>query len=167
MVKSGLLPETARRAASTGGPVYQFGAFQLFPSQRLLLADNKKVQLGSRAFDILTAMVERAGELVSKEELIARAWPKFFVDESNLKTQVCALRRSLDEAGAGEGYIVTIPGRGYNFVAPVIFAEGSPPDRPDRWRPDALDHPYGAAQPHGTPPSMSLPELIHALEPCA
>jgi DNA-binding winged helix-turn-helix (wHTH) protein len=69
--------------------------------------------------------VERAGEVVGKDELIARVWPNIFVDESNLKTQVCVLRRVLDESTPGKRYIVTIPGRGYNFVAPVSVAEAA------------------------------------------
>ena len=77
------------------------------------------MRLGSRAFDILAALVERAGEVVGKEELIARAWPKTFVEESNLKIQVSALRRALGDGQGGNRYIVTVPGRGYNFVAPV------------------------------------------------
>ena len=161
-----LSPEVARRMGSAGRPAYSFGPFQLFPSQRLLLAKDKKVQLGSRAFDILTVLVERAGKVVAKDELVARAWPNVFVEDSNLKTQVCGLRRSLDEAGAGGNYIVTIPGRGYNFVAQVNFADGMLPDGPDPWRANALDHPYGKAQPHGTAPMMSLPELTRVLEPC-
>jgi DNA-binding winged helix-turn-helix (wHTH) protein len=83
------------------------------------------VRLGSRAFDILVAMVERAGEVVGKEELIARAWPQTFVEESNLKIQVSALRRALGDGQGGNRYVVTVPGRGYNFVAPVRREEPS------------------------------------------
>ena len=95
-----------------------FGSFRLVPSQRLLLAGDKPMRLGSRAFDILAALVERAGEVVSKDELIARAWPTTVVEEGNLKLQISALRRALGDGGASR-YIVTVPGRGYNFVAPV------------------------------------------------
>ncbi|MGD0102864.1 MAG: transcriptional regulator [Rhodopila sp.] len=124
----GALPEAVSRPVFAGGRLYTFGPFRIFPSQRLLLEGNRKVQLGSRAFDILTILVERAGEVVGKNELIARVWPDVVVAESNLKTQVSALRRSLGEAPlgkvlAGTCYIVTIPGRGYNFVAPVSVAE--------------------------------------------
>ena len=77
------------------------------------------MRLGSRAFDILAALVERAGEVVGKEELIARAWPQTFVEEANLKIQVSALRRALGDGQGGHRYVVTVPGRGYNFVAPV------------------------------------------------
>jgi DNA-binding winged helix-turn-helix (wHTH) protein len=62
-----------------------FGPFRLLAGERLLLEGDKPVRLGSRAFDILAALVERAGQVVGKEELIARVWPKAFVEESNLK----------------------------------------------------------------------------------
>ena len=91
----------------------------LFTDQRLLLEGDRPVRLGSRAFDILAALVERAGEVVGKEELISRAWPQTFVEESNLKIQVSALRRALGDGQRGNRYVITIPGRGYNFVAPV------------------------------------------------
>ena len=87
--------------------------------QRLLLEGDKPVRLGSRAFDILAALIERSGEVVGKEELIARAWPQTVVEDSNLKIQVSALRRALGDGQGGNRYVLTVPGRGYNFVAPV------------------------------------------------
>src|SRR5258708_23036692 len=105
------------------GRAFSFGPFRLFPARRLLLEGEQPVRLGSRAFDILAALVERAGEVTSKEELIARAWPETFVEEANLKIQVSALRRALGDGQGGQRYIVTVPGRGYNFVAPVTFEE--------------------------------------------
>jgi DNA-binding winged helix-turn-helix (wHTH) protein len=96
-----------------------FGPFRLVAAQRLLLEGDKPVRLGSRAFDILAALVERAGQVVGKEELIARAWPQTFVEEANLKIPVSALRRALGDGQNGHRYVVTVPGRGYNFVAPV------------------------------------------------
>jgi DNA-binding winged helix-turn-helix (wHTH) protein len=117
-----ILPEVESSAVFAGGCAFLFGPFRLLPSQRLLLEDNTKVRIGSRAFDILTFLVERAGKTVSKDELIARVWPKVFVDDANLKTQVSLLRRALGD-GNGRRYIVTVPGRGYNFVAPVAATE--------------------------------------------
>ena len=76
----------AGSAACAGGRVFSFGPFRLLPSQRLLLEDDRRVHIGSRAFDILTTLVERAGDVVGKDELIARVWPNVFVDDSNLKT---------------------------------------------------------------------------------
>jgi predicted ATPase/DNA-binding winged helix-turn-helix (wHTH) protein len=102
-----------------------FGPYRLLASQRLLLEGDQPVRLGSRAFDILAALVERAGEVVSKEQLIARAWPQTFVEESNLKIQVSALRRALGDGQGGHRYIATVSGRGYNFIAPVRREEPS------------------------------------------
>src|SRR5690348_3577178 len=104
-----------------------FGPYRLLASQRLLLEDDKPVRLGGRAFDILAALVERAGEVVAKEALIARVWPQTSVEEANLKIQVSALRRALGDGQGGNRYIVTVPGRGYNFVAPVRLEKPSPP----------------------------------------
>src|SRR6266436_4972405 len=110
------------------GHAISFGPYRLLAMQRLLLEGDQPVRLGSRAFDVLAALVERAGEVVGKEELIARAWPKTFVEEANLKLQVSALRRALGDGQGGRRYIATIPGRGYNFVAPVSLEE--PPQAP-------------------------------------
>src|SRR5271166_5045202 len=107
------------------GGAISFGPFRLLAARRLLLEGDQPVRLGSRAFDILAALVERAGEVVGKDELIARVWPQMFVEESNLKIQVSALRRALGDCQGGQRYIVTIPGRGYNFVAPVNLDEPS------------------------------------------
>src|SRR6478736_615897 len=113
--------------ATTGGePAISFGPFRLVAAQRLLLEGDKPVRLGSRAFDILTALVERAGEVVGREELIARAWPATFVEEANLKIQVSALRRVLGDGQGDNRYVATVIGRGYNFVAPIRKEEPSP-----------------------------------------
>src|ERR1700760_1295741 len=96
-----------------------FGPFRLFTERRLLLDGDRPVRLGGRAFDILAALVERAGEVVGREELIARAWPATFVEEANLKIQGGALRRALGDGQGDNRYIATIVGRGYNFVAPI------------------------------------------------
>src|SRR5713101_9127437 len=107
------------------GRAVSFGPYRLIAAQRLLLEGDNPVRLGSRAFDILAALVERPGEVVSKKELIARAWPKTFVEDANLKIQVGALRRALGDGQGGHRYVVTVPGRGYNFVAPVNLEEHS------------------------------------------
>src|SRR5438270_6373284 len=100
-----------------------FGPYRLLAAQRLLLEGDTPVRLGSRAFDTLAALVGRAGEVVGKEELIARVWPQTFVEDANLKIQVSALRRALGDGHAGRRFIVTVPGRGYNFVAAVSLEE--------------------------------------------
>jgi len=116
---------------SMNGRATSFGPFRLIAEQRLLLEGDRPVRLGSRAFDILVFLIERAGEVVGREELMARAWPQTFVEEANLKIQVSALRRALGDGQSGNRYIVTAIGRGYNFVAPVRI------DGPSRTLPPA------------------------------
>jgi predicted ATPase/DNA-binding winged helix-turn-helix (wHTH) protein len=124
-----------------------FGPFRLFPTQRLLLEADKPVRLGSRALDILIALVERAGDLVGKEELMARVWPKTFVEPANLTVHISALRRALGDDRGGNRFLVNIPGRGYRFVAPVIFEENQRSD----------SHPAAAEQAHNLPALLTRP----------
>src|SRR5689334_22499312 len=113
------------RAATTLGQA-TFGPFRLLPSRYLLLEGDKPVRLGSRACEILIALVERAGQLLSKQELIGRVWPDTFVEEGNLRVHLAALRRALGDGQAGRRYTTNIPGRGYCFVAPVALDEEPP-----------------------------------------
>jgi DNA-binding winged helix-turn-helix (wHTH) protein len=101
-------------AASAAEGAIGFGPFRLLPARRLLLEGDRPVRLGSRALDMLIALVEHPGEVVSRDELMARVWPNTHVDESNLKFQIGALRRTL---GGGNRYLLNVLGRGYSFVA--------------------------------------------------
>lgn len=113
---------------STIGPgktrSFAFGPFTLKPERQLLLRGDVPVPLGGRALDLLTALVERPGELVDKRYLIERAWPKTHVEEGNLKVNMAALRRALREGPEENLYIATVTGRGYRFIAPVRSVEG-------------------------------------------
>ena len=109
-----------RRPGSTGASSDRlFGPFRLVPTQFLLLDRGTPVPLGSRAMELLIALTERPGELLSKQDLIARVWPGVFVDPANLTVHICALRRVLRDGEDGNRFIVNIPGRGYIFVTPV------------------------------------------------
>ena len=105
-----------------------FGPFRLLVAQRLLLEGDRPVRLGSRALDILIALVERPGQLVTKHELIALVWPDTVVEEGNLKVHVAGLRRVLGDGRAGTRYLINVPGRGYHFVAPVVLADELSPN---------------------------------------
>ncbi|MCC8953264.1 helix-turn-helix transcriptional regulator [Bradyrhizobium sp. Pear77] len=118
-----------------------FGPFRIFPRARLLERDGAPLSLGSRAFDLLHILVSRAGEVVSKGELIAGAWPGLTVDETNLRFHITQLRRALGESRDGEPYIANVTGRGYSFVAPV--GRGVSPSK--------------QVQSSETPPSSHLP----------
>jgi predicted ATPase/DNA-binding winged helix-turn-helix (wHTH) protein len=98
---------------------YAFGPFRFIPAQHLLLQAEAPLRLGSRALEILGVLVEQAGELIDKQELIRRVWPKTVVEESNLKVHIAALRRALGEQQDGTSYITNVSGRGYRFAAPV------------------------------------------------
>jgi len=96
-----------------------FGPFRLLPAQFVLLEGHRPVPVGSRALEILIVLLERPGELVSKQELMARVWPNIFVDPANLTVHMSALRRMLRDGRDGNRFIINIPGRGYSFVASV------------------------------------------------
>ncbi len=117
---------TAVQESFTGDQAIIFGPYRLLPRQRVLLEMNKPVRLGNRALDILIILVERAGEIVSKEELIAHTWPNTHVEETNLRVHMAALRKVLGEGQAGTRYIENIIGRGYSFVAAASREEGTP-----------------------------------------
>jgi TolB-like protein/DNA-binding winged helix-turn-helix (wHTH) protein len=100
---------------------YEFGDFRLDVRQRLLLtrADGHPLPLTSRAFDTLIFFLEHPGELLDKATLMAAVWPKLVVEENNLNQSISLLRRVLGERPEEHRFIVTIPGRGYRFVAAV------------------------------------------------
>ncbi|MFC5314249.1 winged helix-turn-helix domain-containing protein, partial [Azospirillum rugosum] len=98
---------------------FAFGAFVLVPRRHLLLHDGVPVTIGSRAFAILHELVRRAGDLVSKDDLLTLAWPSTFVDEANLRVQIASIRRVLGAHGDATGFIVNVSGRGYKFVETV------------------------------------------------
>ena len=99
-----------------GANCLEFGRFRLLIRQRELRSGDKPVALGSRAFDVLLVLLEAHGDLVTKEELLARAWPGIVVEESNIQVQISALRKAL---GKDRNLIVTVPLRGYRFTGEV------------------------------------------------
>jgi DNA-binding winged helix-turn-helix (wHTH) protein len=111
--------EKRAKPAGAAPAEISFGVFRLLPTQFLLLESDKPVSLGSRALEILMVLLERPGELVSKQELMARVWPNIFVEPANLTVHISGLRRVLRDGRDGNRFIVNIPGRGYRFVAPV------------------------------------------------
>ena len=107
--------------------IIAFGPFRLRTTERLLEKDGVRLKLGSRALDILIALVERAPELVSKRDLLARVWPDLVVDEGSLRFHIDALRKALGEGQSGNRYVVNVAGRGYCFAAPISRAGAKPP----------------------------------------
>src|SRR5262249_41400144 len=104
------------------------GPCELLRDSRERLARGVPVTWGQRAFDILLLLVNRHGQLVTKHELMAEIWPGIVVEENNIQVHVSTLRKVLVKAGGDERYLVTVPGRGYRFVAPVDCVSGAPPE---------------------------------------
>jgi DNA-binding winged helix-turn-helix (wHTH) protein len=94
----------------------EFGRFRLLTRCRQLLADGVPVELGTRAIEVLMVLIDADGALVTKDELMALVWPGIFVDATNLKVQVSALRKAL---GEDRDFIRTEFGRGYRFIAAI------------------------------------------------
>ena len=99
--------------------IYEFGCFRLDAVKRLLWREGEPVPLTSKSFETLLALVESRGEILDKDQLLSRIWPDTVVEEKNLTINVSALRKALGERPQEHRYIVTVPGRGYRFVAEV------------------------------------------------
>src|SRR5580692_10697003 len=98
---------------------FSFGPFSLFAAERLLKKADEPIPLGGRALDVLIALVERAGEVVTHQELISNVWPDVTVEGANLRANIASLRKALGDRRDGARYISSVAGRGYCFVAPV------------------------------------------------
>ncbi|HEX4616042.1 MAG TPA: winged helix-turn-helix domain-containing protein, partial [Stellaceae bacterium] len=103
--------------------IIEFGHFRIVPHRRELLVDGRPIHLGGRTFDVLMALIEGQGAVVSKDALMQRVWPNRIIDEKNLHAQISALRNAL---GADRNLIRTISGRGYQFTGEVRTVAESP-----------------------------------------
>jgi predicted ATPase/DNA-binding winged helix-turn-helix (wHTH) protein len=108
-----------RNSATAGHQVLSFGPFRLDPVRRVLLEAGRTCRVGSRALEILLTLAERGGQIVSKNELIARVWPDSVVQEATLRVHIAALRKILGDGESGVRYVENFSGRGYRFVAEV------------------------------------------------
>ena len=116
----------AELISTTDEEIVVFGPFRLHPRERRLEKHGERFQIGSRALDLLIALIAEPGSVVGKRELMARAWRNSVVDESNLRVNIAALRKALGEAENGPTYVANISGRGYSFVGPVKRVQVSP-----------------------------------------
>jgi predicted ATPase/DNA-binding winged helix-turn-helix (wHTH) protein len=107
-----------------------FGPYRVYPGQRLVMEADQPLRLGRRALDILLMLLEHAGNVVSKQALIARVWPDSVVEDINLRVHMAALRKALGDGQAGQRYIVTVAQRGYSFVAAHSLEQTGPPPAP-------------------------------------
>jgi DNA-binding winged helix-turn-helix (wHTH) protein/tetratricopeptide (TPR) repeat protein len=136
---------TVATSSSAEKRPYQFDDFLLDPVRRVLLRQGEPVPVTPKALSILLLLIERRGEVVDKEELLRQVWPETFVTEANLTQNVSALRKALGEKVSEHRYVVTVPGRGYCFVAEVAAV----PPEPGRMEDPG---PAAALPPEGPPP---------------
>ena len=99
--------------------LYVFGAFKLDPQQKILLCDEERIPLHPKTYATLLALLESNGEVISKDDLLAKVWPDTFVEESNLSKNISLLRKALSNGHDHSDYIETIPTIGYRFAEPV------------------------------------------------
>jgi TolB-like protein len=107
-----------------------FGRFRLDLASRQLLLDERLLEVGDRALQVLRLLAEANGGLVSKDELMTRVWAGQVVEENNLQVQISTLRKALDPEGTGESWIVTVPGRGYRLLGAAERPALPLPDEP-------------------------------------
>ena len=139
-------------------PALAFGPFVLDRSRKQLLENDRPLRLGGRALDLLAALTERSGEVLSRAELEARVWPRTIVEETSLRVHISALRKILGDGVDGARYIANVPGRGYSFVAPVVVLDGADA------APPAVPMPAGTAPPPRRHHHHNLPaRLSHAI----
>lgn len=110
----------------------EFGSFKLFPSERRLLLEDREIAVGSRALDILVVLLEHAGTIVTKQEILARVWSGLNVEESSLRVHIAGLRKALKAEGRVAPYIVNSAGRGYSFAGRVTWHDPAPETLPTR-----------------------------------
>jgi DNA-binding winged helix-turn-helix (wHTH) protein len=99
------------------GPEIAFGPFRFYPECHVLIREGTPIALRSRAREILLVLVERAGETVSKRELMDRIWPHTIVEEGALRVHIAGLRKALGEGRGAMRYLENIFGHGYRLVA--------------------------------------------------
>ena len=99
--------------------IFKFGEFQVDALARTLRREEETVTLNRRAFDVLLYLVQNPGRVLTRDELLKNVWPDTFVDENSLAQSISVLRRALEEKPGDNSYVVTLPGRGYQFVSPV------------------------------------------------
>jgi predicted ATPase/DNA-binding winged helix-turn-helix (wHTH) protein len=138
--------------------VASFGPFRLFPSARAIEKDGARLALGDRALDILMVLVERAGEVVTQKELIARVWRGLVVEPGTVRVHIAGLRKALGESAR---YIANVPGQGYCFVAEIT--RGTSAASPAR----APEFPDAARKRLVLPPKLARmvgrDEIVHSI----
>lgn len=141
---------------------YEFGPFRLEVRTNRLLRGEEVIPTGRKPLEILKLLLENAGELVEKEEILRRVWPNQVIEDNNLTQNIYNLRRLLGDTTKGQNWIQTIPGRGYVFLEEVKYSGAETSDAPTQSdlteavsvieprRPVGMDQNVGTAHPHSS-----------------
>ena len=103
----------------TGNQIFSFGPYRLRARERILEKDGVPVAIPEKTLDVLCVLVQNSGELVEREVLLQEVWPDTFVEDSNIAFQISTLRKLLDESATSPKFVMTVPKRGYRFIADV------------------------------------------------
>jgi DNA-binding winged helix-turn-helix (wHTH) protein len=134
----------------------RFAPFELSSRERVLRRGNEVLPLGGRAFDILIYLADRPGEVIAKQELIDHVWSDVTVEEGSLRVHVAAIRKALGDGQFGNRYIANIKGRGYSFVASVLYLDDRAVNRCSTSSSSSLDcHQRTARRPLRTKGSLA------------
>jgi predicted ATPase len=125
-----------QETTSPGPEIFAFGPYKLSVAERLLEREGTAVLLGSRALDLLIVLVEEAGTVLSKRDLMKRVWGDTAIEEVGLRAHIANLRKVLGDGKGAARYIINIAGRGYSFVAPLAQSH---PDAPSNLQRVAID----------------------------
>src|SRR4030095_11161373 len=136
---------------------YEFGPFRMNVSQRVLTRAGDVISLPPKATDILLLLLQNAGELVEKDNLMKEVWPDSFVEEGNLTQNIFTLRRALGDHRSSAQYIDTVVRRGYRFVAKVKLVEATPSST-------STEEIQSVEMKVGPPPILAVLPFINATE---
>jgi DNA-binding winged helix-turn-helix (wHTH) protein/tetratricopeptide (TPR) repeat protein len=148
--------------------LWQFDEFLVDPVRRLLTRQGETVSLTPKALSILLVLLEKQGQVVTKQEMIQKIWPNTFVTEANLTQNISSLRKALGERANARRYIVTVPGRGYSFAGEAVPVEIAPEERREEEAPAAVKADTGVhllpAPPPEPPSATPQPEGRRTVE---
>lgn len=155
MITTAVIPESPEGRVEKR--IYRFDELTVDPLRRVLLRDGEVVAVTPKALSILLVLLENRGEVVSKEELIRQVWASAYVSDANLTQTVSSLRKALGDRTGDRRYVVTVPGQGYCFAAPVSIASSGETALPGEDVEDQEEAPALRPQPGSRPSSGTFP----------
>jgi DNA-binding winged helix-turn-helix (wHTH) protein len=121
-------------SAALGAEVFAFAGYCLDPRRRLLFGpDGRSIPLTARAFETLLYLVQHPNQLIERERLMRAVWPGLVVEDNNLNQTIAGVRRALEETAGAHRFVITVPGRGFQFAPAVKLVPSALPDAIAWW----------------------------------